>query len=120
MNARCFLTLLAVVALGVLLVSNTAVCRSDAPHGTAVRWTDNDGPVGGDPDPIDPEDGLGDDDNWDKAVPTNPPLNEFGSRDGGSVKNPNPQSREFLWTGEFFRVQMRMFLNIWTIALGVR
>jgi hypothetical protein len=120
MNARRLLTLLVVVALGVLLVSNTAVCRSDAPHSTALPWADDDGPVGGDPDDIDPEEGLGDDDNWDKAVPTDPPLNEFGAGDDGSVKSPDPQGREFLWTEDFFRVQLRILLSTWTFALGVR
>lgn len=81
MSAKWAAALLVIVVLGLLMVSGSALSRSEmTPRdaGTGPGWVTQDGDGG--PDDFDPGDGaVGDDDNWDKpTVPEDGPMDAEG------------------------------------------
>jgi hypothetical protein len=120
MKARRVLVLLAAVALGLFLMSATALPRPDVqrfdPSVTVDGNVADDGPDDG------PEDlPTGDDDNWDKPAPGGHPSHEDFGADGQSRwlgpelpegKSTRPASR--------LSLELRLLLRAWAVFYVVR
>lgn len=126
MNARSVCALLAVVVLGLLLMSASALSRPDMAVSDAGIRIDSGGPhkeEPDDPDPDNPGDSVtGDDDNWDRPVPLGPRAADAfgpGARDG-ALLGPDPAQEEPGRLEASPWIRIRVLFHTWTIIFSVR
>ncbi len=123
MSARRLCTLLAVLVLALLLANTSALSRLSGTRAETQGWYPADGPVGADPEDIDPEEGqFGDDDNWDRVAPGDPaaggPTNSSGET--RTTVTPDATDKEHARPSFSFRVQVRLMFRTWIIIVGLR
>lgn len=120
MSARSLFALLVVVVLGLLLISATALSRSEIlrfdPSGTIDGIAADDGPDDG------PEElPSGDDDNWDKPAPSvGPTVDEFGADETRGRLGPELPGEKSPRPVSSLRTQLRLLLRAWGIFFGIR
>jgi hypothetical protein len=124
MTPRCLFALLGVVVLSLLMMSASALSRSDVPRSVDYVWVDDSGPQGDGPDDYGgPEGGqTGDDDNWDKPVVDGHRTTEVSQSicGRGEATGSGQSEEEVWWTDASIRIQLRLLLRTWALVFIAR